>query len=110
MQINDLNWRRSPVVAQFGGGQSAPRRVRFHQNALQLPARPINGLPLLRVQPAPLRLRALRVQGRRASIGTPGWFLVVRMVSADFTAVANERERLLRTWTERFDGRSAPRN
>jgi iron(III) transport system substrate-binding protein len=33
-----------------------------------------------------------------------------RLVSADFTAVANERERLLRTWTERFDGRSAPRN
>jgi iron(III) transport system substrate-binding protein len=33
-----------------------------------------------------------------------------RLVSADFTAVATQRERLLRTWAERFDGRSAPRN
>ena len=33
-----------------------------------------------------------------------------RLVSADFTAIATQRERLLRTWAERFDGRSAPRN
>ncbi len=31
-----------------------------------------------------------------------------RSVSADFTAVATQRERILRTWTERFDARSGP--
>ncbi|WP_431283140.1 putative 2-aminoethylphosphonate ABC transporter substrate-binding protein [Humitalea sp. 24SJ18S-53] len=32
-----------------------------------------------------------------------------RMVSADFSAVAADRERILREWTTRFDGKSAPR-
>jgi iron(III) transport system substrate-binding protein len=33
-----------------------------------------------------------------------------RLVSQDIRAVANERERILREWASRFDGKSAPRN
>jgi iron(III) transport system substrate-binding protein len=32
-----------------------------------------------------------------------------RLVSADFRAIANERDRILREWSQRFDGKSAPR-
>ncbi len=32
-----------------------------------------------------------------------------RMVAADFAAVAADRDRILREWTTRFDGKSAPR-
>lgn len=32
-----------------------------------------------------------------------------RLVSQDFAALAAERERILKTWAERFDGKSAPR-
>ncbi|WP_198376810.1 putative 2-aminoethylphosphonate ABC transporter substrate-binding protein [Neoroseomonas rubea] len=33
-----------------------------------------------------------------------------RLVSADFRAIATQRDRLLREWAGRFDGKSAPRN
>lgn len=33
-----------------------------------------------------------------------------RLVNQDIRAVANERERILREWASRFDGKSAPRN
>ncbi len=33
-----------------------------------------------------------------------------RLVDADFRAIAQERDRLLREWASRFDGKSAPRN
>jgi iron(III) transport system substrate-binding protein len=32
-----------------------------------------------------------------------------RLVSADFSAIARDRDRILREWTQRFDGKSAPR-
>ena len=32
-----------------------------------------------------------------------------RLVSADFRAIAGERDRILREWSQRFDGKSAPR-
>jgi iron(III) transport system substrate-binding protein len=32
-----------------------------------------------------------------------------RLVSADFTQIAGQRERILREWAQRFDGKSAPR-
>lgn len=32
-----------------------------------------------------------------------------RLVSADFAAIASNRERILREWAQRFDGKSAPR-
>jgi iron(III) transport system substrate-binding protein len=32
-----------------------------------------------------------------------------RLVNADFTAIAENRERILREWASRFDGKSAPR-
>jgi iron(III) transport system substrate-binding protein len=38
----------------------------------------------------------------------PGDF-AQRLVSQDFVALAAERERILKTWAERFDGKSAPR-
>jgi len=62
------------------------RRRRLQEIALQLQACRINGLALLRLQRRDAGCRLGRgAHGRRASIGTPGWFLVVRMVSADFT-------------------------
>lgn len=33
-----------------------------------------------------------------------------RLVSADFRTIATQRDRLLREWASRFDGKSAPRN
>jgi iron(III) transport system substrate-binding protein len=32
-----------------------------------------------------------------------------RLVNADFRAIAGERDRILREWSQRFDGKSAPR-
>jgi iron(III) transport system substrate-binding protein len=32
-----------------------------------------------------------------------------RLVNADFRAIANDRDRILREWAQRFDGKSAPR-
>jgi iron(III) transport system substrate-binding protein len=32
-----------------------------------------------------------------------------RLISADFSAIARDRDRILREWTQRFDGKSAPR-
>jgi iron(III) transport system substrate-binding protein len=32
-----------------------------------------------------------------------------RLVNADFAEIAGNRERILREWAQRFDGKSAPR-
>jgi iron(III) transport system substrate-binding protein len=32
-----------------------------------------------------------------------------RLVSADFAEIAANRDRILREWAQRFDGKSAPR-
>jgi iron(III) transport system substrate-binding protein len=40
--------------------------------------------------------------------GYPAEF-ATRLVNADFAAIASQRERILREWAQRFDGKSAPR-
>jgi iron(III) transport system substrate-binding protein len=51
----------------------------------------------------------LALPGVEASVrGYPAEF-AQRLVSADFRAIAGERDRILREWAQRFDGKSAPR-